>query len=133
MDSLTSQELEELKQLKLLAKEYGWEDDDPIYIRRKAGLIKKYQKLPGKQNVSTEQKGAEVLAPTIKSWKHVAVLITKDFDKAQKMIITHVPGNCWVPDKWSRGGKVACRDEVGGRIHAWSADNYWLILSGDCE
>ena len=42
-------------------------------------------------------------------WKHVAVLMTKDFEKAQKMISTHVPGN-WVADKWSRGGKVAYGD-----------------------
>ena len=65
MDSLTSQELEELKQLKLLAKEYGWEDDDPIYIRRKAGLIKKYQKLAGKKNVSTAQEDADERKPRI--------------------------------------------------------------------
>ena len=46
-----------------------------------------------------------MLAPTITSWKHVTVLMTKDFEKAQIMISTHVPGN-WVADKWSRGGKV---------------------------
>ena len=56
-----------------------------------------------------EQKGAEV-APTIISWKHVAVLGTKDFKKAQKMISIYVPGN-WVPDKWSRGGKVAYKGQ----------------------
>ena len=56
-----------------------------------------------------EQKGAEV-APTIISWKHVAVLGTKDFETAQKMTRIYVPGN-WVPDKWSRGGKVAYKGE----------------------
>ena len=60
--------------------------------------------------MSTEQKDAEELAPTITSWQHMAVLITKDFDKAMKMMITHVPGN-WVADKWSRGGKVAYQGE----------------------
>ena len=50
------------------------------------------------------------MAPTITSWKHVAVLGTKDFKKAQKMISIYVPGN-WVPDKWSRGGKVSYEGE----------------------
>ena len=66
-------------------------------------LMKNYEKLAGKKKVSTEQKDAEELAPTITSWQHVAVLITKDFAQAMKMMITHVPGN-WVADKWSRGG-----------------------------
>ena len=71
MDSLTKQELEELKLLEQVAKHYRWEDDDPLYMKRKADLFRRYKKMAGKLNVSTEQKGAEVLAPTIKLWKHM--------------------------------------------------------------
>ena len=42
MDSLTKQELEELKLLEQVAKHYRWEDDDPLYMKRKADLFKRY-------------------------------------------------------------------------------------------
>ena len=62
MDSLTKQELEVRGKLTLLeqvAKKYGWEDDDPAYMKRKAAVNKRFRKLAGKVDVSTEQKGAE--------------------------------------------------------------------------
>ena len=37
MDSLISQDLKELKELKLLAEGYGWKDDDPRYIHQAEG------------------------------------------------------------------------------------------------
>ena len=42
MDSLTKQELEELKLLEQVAEHYRWEDDDPLYMKRKADLFKRY-------------------------------------------------------------------------------------------
>ena len=63
MDSLRKQELKELKLLEQVAKIYGWEDDDPAYMKRKADLFKRYRKVTGKLNVSTEQTGAE------RSWR----------------------------------------------------------------
>ena len=58
-----------MRELKALAEEYKWEDDDPLYMKRKAELIKKYQKLAGKKNVSTAQEDADERKPRITSWE----------------------------------------------------------------
>ena len=100
-----------MKELKELKELHGWDDDDPKFIKKKAQIYKTYDKLAGKKKVSTAQKDAEEGAPFITLWEHVAELISKDFDKAFKVMIHHIPRGDWVADKWCRGGKVAYKGQ----------------------
>ena len=106
MASLMEEHVKEMKELMELKELYGWDDDDPRFLYQKDEVYKNFKKMAGKMKKASTAQDAEDVAPTITSWEHVAELNTKDFDKAKKMMITHLPGN-WMPDKWSRGGKVA--------------------------
>ena len=51
---LISQELEELKKLKFLAEGYGWKDDDPRFLKRKAQLMKELREV-GRQEEGVDR------------------------------------------------------------------------------
>ena len=114
-DTSENQELKELRDLMECKKIYGWDDDNPDFIKRRTLIQKKYLKEAKKSTKMTvdDEKVPDEKSdgPKFSEWATVATIKAKDFETAFMNLGKHIAEGEWKADKWSRGGVVTYNGE----------------------
>ena len=114
-DISENQELKELRDLMECKKIYGWDDDNPEFIKRRTLIQKKYLKEAKKSTKMTvdDEKVTDEKSdgPKFSEWATVTTIKEKDIESVYMKLGKHIAEGKWKADRWSRGGVVTYKGE----------------------